>query len=200
MKSHCFAGIVVAIVLLVSIVACSGLSVSVPTATPQPTYTPLPTSTPYPTVVPPTEVPPTAVPPTAVPAATFPAKVMVNGVDPVKLLESKGFTYAGGTDVGGCTSACVVYDDKSLGLSADVYADSTMVFSVDFSGGFSTTAQVDVLFGLIAGLYGHDMQVWINNANGPVLGGTAQDGMVGNFAVHMEFYKDVNLLVIAIAP
>ena len=209
MKTNRLTLIVMAIAVFVTMMACSILSFAQPTATPsptdtpqptytpQPTFTPQPTYTPYPTAtpLPPTEVPPTEVPPTP----TFSGTVMVNGVDPVKILKASGFTYAGGADYGGCLSSCAVYDDTSLGLSVNVYDDGSMVFSIDFGGGFDSSAQAAVIMALLNSIYGHDMMVWVDNNNGAVLGGSEQIGTVGNFGVFMKFYNG-NLLVISIAP
>lgn len=198
MKANRITLIVVVIGVLVSTVACSSSTLTQPTATllatytPQPTYTPYPTSTPFP----PAEIPSTEV----LPTVTFPATVMVNGVDPVKILESNGFIYAGGSELGGCTSGCAVYDNKELGLSVYIYADGTMTFSVSFGTGIDVSEQVPVTFDLIKKIFGSDINVWINSKNESVFNGTPQEGRVGKFSTYMEFYKDLDLLVIAIAP
>ena len=126
---------------------------------------------------------------------------MVNGVDIASILLKNGFVYTGGEETGGCTASCAAYDDTSLGLSATVYADaSDVIFTASLNSGAEMSAQVKALFGVIEKIYGHDMDLWIDNANAAVLGGKAQDGQVGNFDIHMELDNDGTLILIQITP
>jgi hypothetical protein len=132
---------------------------------------------------------------------TFPATVMINGTDVLSVLPQNGFTYAGGEELGGCTASCAEYDDTKLGLSAFVYADASFtIFTVDLKSGADMSAQVKTLYAVIEKIYGHDMDLWIGKANAAVLGGTAQDGHVGNFDIHMELDNDGALILIEISP
>jgi hypothetical protein len=149
--------------------------------------------------------------PTTLPASTeittpvsagtaFPAKIMVNGTDVLSVLLAKGFTYTGGEELGGCTASCAQYDDTPLGISATVYADAaTIIFTADLKSGVDMSAQVKPLNAMIEKIYGHDMDLWIANANAAVLGGKAQDGQVGNFDIHMELDNDGSLLLIELS-
>ena len=134
-------------------------------------------------------------------AGTFPTTVMVNGADILSVLVKNGFTYAGGEELGGCTASCAEYDDNSLGLSITVYADaSDVIYTASLNSKNDMSAQVKKLFAVIEKIYGHDMVLWIGNANAAVLGGKAQDGKVGNFDIHMELDNDGTLILIQILP
>lgn len=181
--------VAVAALLAASMVACNPFAAQ-HTATPKPTDTAQPTHTAQATS---TSIPPTKVPPTP----TFPAALSVNGLDPVKVLISNGFAYAGGQQVGSCAASCAVYDNANVGLRVIVYADGAL--SSTGALGPNASAQVDVMYEVVEQIYGASMTAWMVNHAVGLLQGQAQDGKVGSFAIHMES-PGPSLIAVTITP
>jgi hypothetical protein len=183
--------VIVTVICLVAIAlaasGCAAVPVVQPTNTSIPTNTWQPTTTLIPTAAP-TEIhiPPTAIPPF----------VIVNGVDPIKILEGDGFIYSGGKETAGCRVDCTVYDNKTQGISVRVYVNGTIIFFTTPVALGNGSTQAQEILSLIYKIYGPDVLLWVDQNNAAVLAGLERDGYAGNFAVDMRLYNITTVITV----